>query len=1180
MVKPPLDGAVMAGYGTDSGIPAFQCTLQQDGYFLAVGFESGFYFEQPDSSNLTLAGPVYLQLPPPPDQALVKTRPPRPLPARVNEAISSLKSKRLDVAHKIEGWDAFSDWQLGIVRQRQIGLYYNDVEVDQLNYCLCFAALDTEEHWKKFKSMRSFGLSVMPLLASKSPEQWEPVENARGVSLGEFSPPKKQIARLLSNNRNAEGPLSDIIEISIDPDIWDKVAGTIAEQGFLVSDIFQNEIPIKRQKEAIQKLIRGEAANPRLADFLFDATKARILDAPVFGLDETDLAHLHKVAPSLKLNEKQELAVAKALATPDIFLNQGPPATGKTTVLAAVCILEVKRGKLVLISSQSNIAVDKILDCLPGNPNIRPLRSGRKDSQSKFSDDQALDTYLASVHKTCNEALTGNRKLAADIEKVEHIWPQFADMVSDYSKLKKTCATAEKKIKTTDGRLADLNGTISKLKEEALTYSSAIDALEQAIEQLNSSSAVTDIADWVRLINMDQRTDVFGPLKTWQQNNSLPQALKKLLTGLQPGDDNQQSDSADQSWIGNLLQWFAKRFVRKHEDAPDPEEIQPPKEIKPNWAVVWINEIALLNQLRELQPTLPPLLDSCMEVERLCTAAGVSKVSDEDWSKVTSDLHHSLKACENIAEVLSLDDIATSLRPNRRFGSRLAETRRFLQKTITSIPPFADRLQKILTDIAEASVKYLSSCSAETDKQTRQTQSTVNSLRHKQNGLAVTLADANGQIKQLEIFWSEAFNSLPADLRARINNGTVPIGRKALQVLNKALACYRQDSREQLDNHRLWGPVQERWLGLLENLTETDKKRLQPVYLDCCNVAALTCSWSGNRKHFLSRHEKLFDVVIIDEVSKATPPELLMPALLAKKVILGGDYRQLPPVFKEGRNLERSFNELDELGVDRDQIARFSNMVTASLFKQLYHDSPDALKQYFDIQFRMHPQIMQLINQFYDKPLLCGIKEPDKECDHGLIIQTHSGDFLTRDNHVLWVDTSYDDKGRPVYEQQAGTSKVNQTEAEAVVQTVKLLNEAAGRANKTLQLALITFYGRQVRLIKDKLDKLKSNQKKFLNIRLSTVDDFQGLESEIVIVSLVRSKPGRIGSFAKQYERINVAMSRAQGLLIILGATKTFAKVDVPLPTADGKTVDRRCYQNIIDIVKRYGGMRSLRDLL
>lgn len=880
----------------------------------------------------------------------------------------------------------------------------------------------------------------------------------------------------------------------------------------------------------------------------------------------------------LELNKKQKLAVAKALAAPDIFFLQGPPGTGKTRVLAAICILLIKRGLRILISGQSNIAINNILKCLPKDLSIRRLQIGRKDSESGFSEEQAPEAYMTLVHDTCEKALTDDRKLVTDIEQVEHIWPRFADMVSGYSELKKTRSATQKKINTTNIKLASLSETISKLKEESSTYSSVCAVLEEILKQLDNNSAITDRAGWVGFINMDQRADIFSSLKAWTQNNSLPETLQKLLAELQQDDDNENVACGSQSWVKKLRQWFR----RKPKDVPKPEKIQPPKEkFEPNWAVDWINAIALLNQLQELQLILPPLLESCMEVERLSTAAAISKISAEEWAKITSDLHHTLKSCGNIAAVLDLDSIATSLRPKRKFSSKLAATRNFLQEAIKSIPPAASQLQKTLTEAAEASVNFLIKSLAETDKKIQRAQSSLDSVKRKQNELTKNLTNINGQIEQLHLAWTETFNSLPVDLRGRINDGPVPIGREGLRDMDKGLTSFRQDTQEQLDNHRLWGPVQNRWIGLLKHRTQIDKNKLDPVYLDSANVIGVSCSWCGNYRQFLDKYgQKSFDVVIIDEVSKATPPELLMPALLAKKIILGGDYRQLPPVFKEGRNLERSFHDLVDLGVDPDQLLRFNIMVTASLFKQLYNESPDILKQYFDVQFRMHPQIMKCDNEFYFNTLRCGIKNPDEKCDHGLTIKTDCGDFLTRDNHVILVDSGYDVKGHRVYEQQAGTSKINVTEADGVIQLVKLMNEAAGHAGKTVELGIITFYGRQVSLIKNKLDKLKPNHKKFLTVQLSTVDDFQGLEMDCIILSLVRSKSGRIGNFAKQYERINVAMSRAKKLLVIFGAEKTFKNVKVPMPTTDSKIIARKCYGNIIDIVGGFGGKRNMKDLI
>ncbi len=63
-----------------------------------------------------------------------------------------------------------------------------------------------------------------------------------------------------------------------------------------------------------------------------------------------------------------------------------------------------------------------------------------------------------------------------------------------------------------------------------------------------------------------------------------------------------------------------------------------------------------------------------------------------------------------------------------------------------------------------------------------------------------------------------------------------------------------------------------------------------------CNLVAISCN---EREQTLTEAGlDGFDVVIIDEVSKATPLELLLPLMRARKAILVGDHRQLPPLFQ------------------------------------------------------------------------------------------------------------------------------------------------------------------------------------------------------------------------------------------------------------------------------------------
>ena len=68
---------------------------------------------------------------------------------------------------------------------------------------------------------------------------------------------------------------------------------------------------------------------------------------------------------SPRLNREQSQAVTAALSAEDFFLIDGPPGTGKSTVLGEIARLAVSQGKRVLVTAASNAAVDHLLEvCL------------------------------------------------------------------------------------------------------------------------------------------------------------------------------------------------------------------------------------------------------------------------------------------------------------------------------------------------------------------------------------------------------------------------------------------------------------------------------------------------------------------------------------------------------------------------------------------------------------------------------------------------------------------------------------------------------------------------------------------------------------------------------------------------------------------------------------------------
>src|SRR6185436_5171965 len=105
-----------------------------------------------------------------------------------------------------------------------------------------------------------------------------------------------------------------------------------------------------------------------------------------------------------------------------------------------------------------------------------------------------------------------------------------------------------------------------------------------------------------------------------------------------------------------------------------------------------------------------------------------------------------------------------------------------------------------------------------------------------------------------------------------------------------------------------------------------------------------------------------------------TPPELLLPMLKGGRVVLVGDHKQLPPMIGP--------ETLTDLAADLNVPKGELEHIERSLFKELFESAPAALRVMLPEQYRMHPQIMQAINQFYAEQLACGLSDPDKQRAH------------------------------------------------------------------------------------------------------------------------------------------------------------------------------------------------------
>jgi hypothetical protein len=340
-------------------------------------------------------------------------------------------------------------------------------------------------------------------------------------------------------------------------------------------------------------------------------------------------------------------------------------------------------------------------------------------------------------------------------------------------------------------------------------------------------------------------------------------------------------------------------------------------------------------------------------------------------------------------------------------------------------------------------------------------------------------------------------------------------------------------------------------------------------YKTFANVIGATCLETGkpdfyNGKEFNAK----FDLSIVDEVSKATPPELLLPALIGRRTILVGDHRQLPPVFRESTFPEAIEN--DEL--TEEEFDRFEGMVTSSLFEQLFDRCDPSIRIGLRQQYRMHPQIMAAVNRFYaDQPLSAGggHEQLTKAKTHSFSLLLADGTpWLKPGQHLVWIDSTFDADGNPVKDEKIGTSRHNEAEARVGVELLRAL------LPKTDSIGLISLYRAQIQkietLLKNEDDSLL---REFLNNKgVNTVDQFQGSEREVIIVSLTRTDPHLTGEFIKDFRRINVAISRAKKLLIIIGRRETFDSGIVEVPSETGNGIEARpVYKEIREIAQKTG---------
>jgi len=310
---------------------------------------------------------------------------------------------------------------------------------------------------------------------------------------------------------------------------------------------------------------------------------------------------------------------------------------------------------------------------------------------------------------------------------------------------------------------------------------------------------------------------------------------------------------------------------------------------------------------------------------------------------------------------------------------------------------------------------------------------------------------------------------------------------------------------EDIESMAEWIKIQNQITKIIKEISKIEEKIAKKILEE---AEVVLCTNSSAALEFLKDFE--FDAAVIDEATQATIPSILIPICKAKKFILAGDHKQLPPTV-----LSEKAKQLSE-----------------TLFEKLIQKYPEK-SVLLNVQYRMNEILMEFPNrEFYDGKLKTDESVKNITLKDFKIKTPNFGNFwdkiLNPENVICFLDTS---KSEEKFEKTrtGSTSKENPFEVEIIK---LILDKMLKIGIKKEWIGVITPYDDQLDLLRKSLKDL---------VEINTVDGFQGREKEIILISFVRSSKDKILGFLADLRRLNTAITRAKRKLICVGDSETLS---------------------------------------
>ena len=464
-------------------------------------------------------------------------------------------------------------------------------------------------------------------------------------------------------------------------------------------------------------------------------------------------------------------------------------------------------------------------------------------------------------------------------------------------------------------------------------------------------------------------------------------------------------------------------------------------------------------------------------------------------------------------------------------------------------------------------------------------------------------AQAHGAVDVLRARVTEAFADVPIAQRplavrlgGRDDSGGMQdtVEEVALQTLRGSIEDLEAVSRTDL---------QEQWVVRAQSMADElarhealDSRASDFVELVKRGANLTYCTTSAGELEALAADQS-FDWSIVEEAGKAHGFDLALPLQAGHRWLLIGDHQQLPPYRYEDyldglQALDSVVEALSNLPdnasglLDWEWVTSWRERPAEAReeFRDYARDWLKTFKKAFEHasvavgrgdagrrlttettrgaaagmlveQHRMHPDVADLISHAYYDDRLVNRTEVDgvplSRVLHGLDSPPPVAGAA-----VVWLDVPWsreDPRARELGPAQGRPRYSNEAEAEALKTFLESLGPDQARPG---EIAFLSPYARQVSVLRQRLAGARLPAglvpKPGLNARppvvgrmdgAHTVDSFQGNQADIIVVSLVRNNdepPGHGMGFLDEASRLNVLLSRAEQMLVLVGSWDFF----------------------------------------